>query len=63
MVKGHYVNIISRDKNMNEKLIKKEKARPLVVYKVWRFGCHSTTSLKNWKSPKISNTFQLSKYA
>jgi hypothetical protein len=48
---------------MNEKLIKKEKARPLVVYKVWRFGCHSTTSLKNWKSPKISNTFQLSKYA
>jgi hypothetical protein len=34
MVKGHYVNIISRDKNMNEKLIKKEKARPLVVYKV-----------------------------
>lgn len=34
MVKGHYVNIISGDKNMNERLIENEKARPLVVYKV-----------------------------
>lgn len=63
MVKGHYVNIISGDKNMNERLIENEKARPLVVYKVWIFGCHSTTSLKNWKNPKIANVFQLSKYA
>jgi hypothetical protein len=34
MVKGHDVNIISRDKNMCEKSIKNEKERPLIVYKV-----------------------------
>jgi hypothetical protein len=63
MVRGHYVNIISRDKNMCDKSIKNEKARPLIVYKVWRFGCHSTTLLKNWKSPNIANVCWLSKYA